>query len=96
MLSIRRWSLLALFAYAASALAKSSTGDSVLVVLDSSLDKSSFSTFFNDLKDNGYELTFRAPKDTEPAIIEDGVAKFAHVILFTPEAKSECRVRYTH
>lgn len=92
MFSFRRWSLLALFTYAASVLAKSSTGDSVLVVFDPSLDKDNFTTFFNGLTNEGYQLTFRAPKDFSPAIIEDGVANFAHVILFAPDAKSEFRV----
>ena len=89
MFSLRRWSLLALFAYAASAFAKSSTGDSVLVVLDPTLDKANYSIFFDGLKKNGYELTFRAPKDTAPLVLENDVANFAHVIVFAPDTKSE-------
>ena len=89
MFSFRRWSLLALFAFAASAFAKSSTGDSVLVVLDPTLDKANYSIFFDGLKKNGYELTFRAPKDVAPLVLQDGVANFAHVIVFAPDTKSE-------
>ena len=81
--------MLTLFALAASAFAKSSTGDSVLVVLDPTLDKANYSTFFDGLKKNGYQLTFRAPKDSSPAVIEDGEAKFAHVVVFAPDTKSE-------
>jgi oligosaccharyltransferase complex subunit beta len=88
MFSFRRWSLLALFAFAASAFAKSSTGDSVLVVLDPALDKAKYSIFFDGLKKNGYELTFRAPKDTAPLVLQDGVANFAHVIVFAPDTKT--------
>ena len=38
---------------------------------------------------SGYNLTFRAPKDTSPQIIDDDVPNFSHVILFTPETKSK-------
>ncbi|KAJ8454128.1 hypothetical protein ONZ45_g19425 [Pleurotus djamor] len=73
---------------AALAHARSSTGDSVLVVLEPSLEQDNFSVFFNGLRERGYELTFRAPKALTPAIIEDDVPSFSHVILFTPETKS--------
>ena len=39
--------------------------------------------------DKGYELTFRAPKDQSPPIIEYGESSFAHAILFASETKSE-------
>ena len=68
--------------------AKSSTGDSVLVVLDPSLSKDDYSIFFSRLEQRGYKLTFRAPKDVSPAIIEYDVPQFSHIILFTPETKS--------
>ncbi|KAK0185906.1 oligosaccharyl transferase beta subunit [Armillaria mellea] len=67
--------------------AKSSTGDSVLVVLDPAA-QSQFSIFFNGLKDSGYELTFRGPKDEAPLLIEDDVASFAHVIVFASDTKN--------
>lgn len=70
--------------------AKSSTGDSVLVLLEPSLKKENYSTFFNGLTEGGYELTFRAPRDLKPTIIEDDVAQFAHVIVFAPDTKSTC------
>ena len=80
--------LLALLGLAVSACAKSSTGNSILVLLEPSLDKGNFSTFFNGLTESGYELTFRAPRDTKPAIIEDDVAQFSHVVVFAPDTKS--------
>ena len=80
--------LLALLSLAVSACAKSSSGNSVLVVLDPTLDKGNYSTFFNGLTENGYELTFRAPKDTTPSVLEDGVAQYSHVVVFAPESKS--------
>jgi oligosaccharyltransferase complex subunit beta len=39
--------------------------------------------------DNGYELTFRSPKDQSPLIIEYDESSFAHAILFASETKSE-------
>ena len=83
-----RWSLLAFVGLALSAVARSSTGDSVLVVLDPTLDKTNYSVFFDGLTQRGFDLTFRAPKDVGPAVIEDGVAKFSHVVLFAPDTKS--------
>ncbi|KAH8114128.1 Dolichyl-diphosphooligosaccharide-protein glycosyltransferase [Phellopilus nigrolimitatus] len=87
---MRRWFALAaqLVALVATSYAKSSTGDSVLVVLEKNLPKENFSTFFSGLEEKGYELTFRDPKEKTPVIIEDDVPQFAHVILFAPTAKS--------
>ncbi|KAH7928174.1 Dolichyl-diphosphooligosaccharide-protein glycosyltransferase 48kDa subunit [Leucogyrophana mollusca] len=79
---------ISLLAFAGLSSAKSSSGDSVLVLLDPSLDKENFSLFFSGLEKRGYDLTFRAPKDVAPAISEYDVPSFAHVILFTPETKS--------
>ncbi|TFK46346.1 Dolichyl-diphosphooligosaccharide-protein glycosyltransferase [Heliocybe sulcata] len=80
--------LLLVLSLAILSYARSSTGSSVLVVLDPSLSKDNYSIFFKGLEEQGYELTFRAPKDVAPAIIQDGIASFAHVILFTPETKT--------
>ena len=38
---------------------------------------------------DGYELTFRSPKDESPPIIEYDESSFAHVILFASETKSK-------
>lgn len=38
--------------------------------------------------ERGYELTYRSPKDVTPAVIEDDIPSFAHVIIFAPESKS--------
>lgn len=68
--------------------AKSSTGDSVLVVLDNKLNRSDYSVFFGDLEEQGYSLTFRAPGDSTPAIKEYDAPNFDHVILFAPYTKN--------
>ncbi|KAH7890052.1 Dolichyl-diphosphooligosaccharide--protein glycosyltransferase subunit WBP1 [Phlebopus sp. FC_14] len=80
--------LASLFVLSTNVLAKSSSGDSVLVLLDPSLQKENYSIFFSGLEERGYDLTFRAPKDTSPAIAEYDVPNYSHVILFTPETKS--------
>lgn len=103
------WRFLSFLGFAAAALAKSSTGNSVLVVLDPGLNRTNFSRFFDGLEGacgvfsrigvwtdmlcsllaRGYELTFRAPKDASPAVIEHDDSEFAHIILFAPESKSK-------
>ncbi|KAB5592117.1 Oligosaccharyltransferase complex subunit beta [Ceratobasidium theobromae] len=81
--------LLSVAWYAASYVAAiSSTGNSVLVILDPKLKRDDYSTFFNGLKKRGYNLTFRSPKDVSPAITEYDVPSFSHVILFAPNSKS--------
>lgn len=86
----------ALLGLAVAVAARSSTGDSVLVVLEPTLDKDSYSLFFNGLTDKGYNLTFRSAKETAPAIIEDEVAKFDHVVVFAPDTKSTHAHRLQH
>ncbi|KAF8126565.1 Dolichyl-diphosphooligosaccharide--protein glycosyltransferase subunit WBP1 [Boletus edulis] len=82
-----RSALLSCLALLATVLAKSSSGDKVLVLLDPSLDKANYSIFFNGLEKRGYDLTFRAPKDASPAVAAYDVPNYAHVILFTPDTK---------
>ncbi|KAF8954962.1 oligosaccharyl transferase beta subunit [Flammula alnicola] len=86
MLSLRRLLILAT-GLASLVSARSSTGNSVLVVVEPKR-QDDFSIFFEGLKDQGYELTFRAPKDEKPAIIEYDEAAFAHVVLLASETKN--------
>ncbi|KAF9654064.1 dolichyl-diphosphooligosaccharide-protein glycosyltransferase [Thelephora ganbajun] len=68
--------------------AKSSTGGSVLVILDNKLNRSEYSLFFGGLEDQGYSLTFRAPGDSTPAIKEYDAPNFNHIIVFAPHTKN--------
>jgi len=68
--------------------AKSSTGDSVLVLLDDKLDRAEFSLFFDDLEKRGYDLTYRAPKEAEPVLKDYDHPNFDHVVIFAPETKT--------
>ncbi|KAI0263754.1 Dolichyl-diphosphooligosaccharide--protein glycosyltransferase subunit WBP1 [Gloeopeniophorella convolvens] len=79
---------LSLLGAAAVAQAKSSAGNSVLVLLQPDLKRDNFTVFFDNLEKQGYDLTFRSPKDEKPRIIEDDVPSFNHVILFAPDTKS--------
>ncbi|KAF9228804.1 Dolichyl-diphosphooligosaccharide-protein glycosyltransferase 48kDa subunit [Gyrodon lividus] len=83
-----RSALVSFLVLAAKVLAKSSSGDAVLVLLDPSLDRANYSIFFSGLEKRGYNLTFRAPKDASPAISEYDVPNYSHVILFTPDTKT--------
>ncbi|KAG1725842.1 Dolichyl-diphosphooligosaccharide--protein glycosyltransferase subunit WBP1 [Suillus lakei] len=80
--------LVTLLALARLGFASSSSGDSVLVLLDPSLDREDYSIFLGGLEKRGYNLTFRAPKDASPAITDYGVPNYDHVIFFAPDTKS--------
>ncbi|KAJ6581354.1 oligosaccharyl transferase beta subunit [Mycena capillaripes] len=67
--------------------AKSSDGDSVLVVVEEA-QKKDFSIFFDNLKEQGYSLTFRAPKDEKPSVVEYDVPTFSHIIILASESKN--------
>lgn len=67
--------------------ARSSTGDRVLVVLESSIDKEEYSKFWSSLTDRGFELTFKSPKD-DAALVKFGETQYDHLIHFAPSSKS--------
>ncbi|KAF8311567.1 Dolichyl-diphosphooligosaccharide-protein glycosyltransferase [Clavulina sp. PMI_390] len=74
--------------FVAGAYALSSSGSSVLVLLEPKLKRDDFSLFFGGLEERGFNLTFRSPKDVAPAVAEFGVPSFDHVILFAPTTKT--------
>ncbi|KXN91992.1 Dolichyl-diphosphooligosaccharide--protein glycosyltransferase 48 kDa subunit [Leucoagaricus sp. SymC.cos] len=74
-------------ALASSVYAKSSAGDSVLVIVEPK-KQDDYTIFFDGLRDRGFELTFRSPREESPVLIEDDVPNFSHVILFASESKS--------
>lgn len=43
--------------------------------------------------EQGYELSFRGPKDDSPLLVEHDVPKFAHVVILASETKSTAKVR---
>ncbi|GAA98921.1 uncharacterized protein L969DRAFT_88967 [Mixia osmundae IAM 14324] len=70
-----------------AALARSSSGDRVLVVLDAAQDQASYSHFWSSLQERGFELTFRGAKEGA-ALYEYDAPMFDHIILFAPSAKA--------
>ncbi|KIK59015.1 hypothetical protein GYMLUDRAFT_44753 [Collybiopsis luxurians FD-317 M1] len=70
-----------------AAKSKSSTGDSVLVILEPE-KRAEYSIFLNGLEAKGYSVTLRAPKDEQPLLIEDGLPNFSHVAFFASDTKN--------
>ncbi|KAF5372921.1 hypothetical protein D9758_001481 [Tetrapyrgos nigripes] len=85
MLSLYTFILL-IFGLAVVLDAKSSSGNSVLVILDPAR-RPDYSIFFDGLQEKGYDLTFRAPKDETPVLIQDDIPSFAHVVFFESDTK---------
>ncbi|KAF7294431.1 PAT1 domain-containing protein [Mycena kentingensis (nom. inval.)] len=67
--------------------AASSHGHSLLVIVEDA-QKDDFSIFYDDLRAQGYEVSFRAPKDTTPALVEFDVPAFSHVAILASESKN--------
>ncbi|KAJ3930526.1 MAG: Dolichyl-diphosphooligosaccharide--protein glycosyltransferase subunit WBP1 [Lentinula lateritia] len=65
----------------------SSTGDSVLVILEPA-KKAEYSIFLNGLEAKGYTVTIRAPKEEQPLLIEAGLPNFSHVVLLASDTKN--------
>ncbi|KAL1688100.1 Dolichyl-diphosphooligosaccharide--protein glycosyltransferase subunit WBP1 [Schizophyllum commune] len=84
------WLAACLLGLLSSVVAKSSTGNSVLVVVDPE-NRDLYTTFFNGLESQGYQLTFRAPKDEAPLIIQDDYPTFAHIVYFAPDTKTPAK-----
>ncbi|EKM83135.1 hypothetical protein AGABI1DRAFT_111630 [Agaricus bisporus var. burnettii JB137-S8] len=79
--------LLLLAAAFASSYAKSSSGDSVLVIVEPK-KQADYTLFLDGLREKGYDLTFRSPRADAPLLTQDGVPSFSHVIFFAPDTKS--------
>ncbi|EIW68966.1 oligosaccharyltransferase complex subunit beta [Tremella mesenterica] len=69
-------------------LARSATGDRVLVVLEPHSDKGDYSKFWASLTDRGFDLTFKKPNDDSVELVKFGEPQYDHLIMFAPSAKS--------
>ncbi|KAG8858498.1 oligosaccharyl transferase glycoprotein complex, beta subunit [Tulasnella sp. 330] len=88
---MRLGSLLLLLGAALSplaAIAQSSTGNSVLVVLEPELKKEDYSILFKSLEARGYELTFRAPNEKSSPVFVYDIPQFSHVLMLAPTTKT--------
>ncbi|SNX86432.1 related to WBP1 - oligosaccharyl transferase beta subunit precursor [Melanopsichium pennsylvanicum] len=77
---------LALLSSTASAL-PSATGNRILVVIDPTA-KHDYSTFLSTLTSRGYDLSFKAPRDLKPQLVDHDVLSYEHLIVLSPSAKS--------
>ncbi|CCX33821.1 Dolichyl-diphosphooligosaccharide--protein glycosyltransferase subunit WBP1 [Pyronema domesticum] len=67
--------------------AASLTGSRLLVVLEDSDLKATYSQFLGDLEARGYDLSIQSPKDEKLSLFEHGERAYDHVILFPPKSK---------
>ncbi|KAJ4022956.1 oligosaccharyl transferase glycoprotein complex, beta subunit [Fusarium irregulare] len=74
---------LVLFLFAAVVSAVSTAGNRLLVVLDSPDDKKAYTTFFGDLSERGYEITYESPKSESLGLFLHGERTYDH-LLFLP------------
>lgn len=65
----------------------SSTGSRLLVVVEESSETAKYSTFWDDLQDRGYKLTFESPKNDKLALFQHGERAFDHILLLPPKSK---------
>ncbi|SAM85806.1 related to WBP1-oligosaccharyl transferase beta subunit precursor [Ustilago bromivora] len=77
--------ILGLLATLTSAL-PSSTGNRILVVLDST-SRSTYSTFFSTLTSRGYTIDYKSPRDVKPNLVEHDVLSYDHLVLLSPSSK---------
>ncbi|OQD74394.1 hypothetical protein PENDEC_c011G05576 [Penicillium decumbens] len=83
-----RWCLaLLLCCFLAAVNALSSSGSRLLVVLDDSTEKSSFSTLWSDLEGRGYDVSFESPKSDKLSLFEHGERAYDHLLILPPKSK---------
>ncbi|ODQ68626.1 Dolichyl-diphosphooligosaccharide-protein glycosyltransferase 48kDa subunit [Nadsonia fulvescens var. elongata DSM 6958] len=67
--------------------AKPAYGANTLVVIDSNIDLSEYSTYFDDLLFRGYELSIKNAKDEGLSLFSFGEKSYDNVILFPTQSK---------
>ncbi|KAI8331440.1 Dolichyl-diphosphooligosaccharide--protein glycosyltransferase subunit WBP1 [Choanephora cucurbitarum] len=68
--------------------AKSTTGDRVLVLLDSLAEKETYSQFWQQLEDRDFQLVFKAADDQKTTLAYFGETLYQHIIHFAPSTSS--------
>ncbi|KAJ5708844.1 hypothetical protein N7493_010178 [Penicillium malachiteum] len=83
-----RWCLaLLICALVAAVNALSSSGSRLLVVLDDTTEKSSYSTLWSDLEGRGYDLSFESPKSDQLSLFAHGERAYDHLLILPPKSK---------
>ncbi|KAH0542531.1 hypothetical protein FGG08_003036 [Glutinoglossum americanum] len=65
----------------------STKGNRLLVVLEDSSEKDSYSRFWDDLGERGFELSFESPKNDGLSLFQHGERAYDHIILFPAKSK---------
>ncbi|KAI9596272.1 Dolichyl-diphosphooligosaccharide--protein glycosyltransferase subunit WBP1 [Syncephalis fuscata] len=84
----KRWLLATLaLAYTSCVVAKSSSGDSVLVLLNEVGEEKQFSEFFGGLQERGFNLKYETPlaEITDLELIRFGERRYDHIIFFADQ-----------
>ncbi|KAJ5723543.1 hypothetical protein N7488_001578 [Penicillium malachiteum] len=83
-----RWCLaLLICALVAAVNALSSSGSRLLVVLDDTTEKSTYSTLWSDLEGRGYDLSFESPKSDQLSLFAHGERAYDHLLILPPKSK---------
>ncbi|KAF1985424.1 oligosaccharyl transferase subunit beta [Aulographum hederae CBS 113979] len=67
--------------------ASSSSGSKLLVVLDDTAEKDSYSQFWGDLEEKGFKITYSSPKSDSVNLFKHGERDYDHILLFPPKSK---------
>ncbi|KAJ4263457.1 oligosaccharyl transferase glycoprotein complex, beta subunit [Fusarium torreyae] len=78
---------LVLFLFAALVSAASTAGNRLLVVLDGAEDKEAYTTFFRDLTERGYDITYESPKSEALSLFRHGERTYDHLVFLPTKIK---------
>ncbi|KAF5021957.1 hypothetical protein F66182_5997 [Fusarium sp. NRRL 66182] len=84
---MRSLTSLVLFLFAALVSAASTAGNRLLVVLDSAQDKEAYTTFFRDLADRGYDISYESPKSEALNLFRHGEKAYDHLVFLPTKIK---------
>ncbi|KAM0417345.1 hypothetical protein ACHAPT_012661 [Fusarium lateritium] len=78
---------LVLLLFAALVSAAGTAGNRLLVVLDAVEDKEAYSTFFSDLNERGYQVTYESPKNSALTLFRLGERNYDHLLFLPTKVK---------
>ncbi|KAF4455601.1 oligosaccharyl transferase complex subunit OST4 [Fusarium austroafricanum] len=79
---------LVVFFFAALVSAVSTSGNRLLVVLDNVTDKEAYTTFFRDLTERGYDITFETPKSEGLSLFKHGARTYDQLVFLPTKLKA--------
>ncbi|RSM13573.1 hypothetical protein CDV31_005743 [Fusarium ambrosium] len=78
---------LVLLLFAALVSAAGTAGNRLLVVLDAVEEKEAYSTFFADLNERGYQITYESPKNSALSLFRLGERNYDHLLFLPTKVK---------